>query len=276
MERFFKYFLFPVIAIVALALVGAYLANFDYRTFSTSHDHWGQFSDYLGGLLNPTISFFTLLVAYQVWKLQKREMSETKKAIEEQAQTLEQQRAEQRFFDMLTLYRNALDGIENTKSQRTGFHQEALLTKKGVAAIRMMLAGNSELDEGSWDVLNAFSIDGASGSRSHDLVMRHWDRVSHQFDHYFRLCYKILFQAKSLLGSEETRYIELFRAQLSQEELKLISFHLLLDDKYRTMRKLANQYGLLKYLPIGALRNYVEQQISLEVLGKKFSNDLAI
>lgn len=64
---------------------------------------WGALGDYFGGLMNPIISFATLMVAFAVWKQQKEELRQTKEALEDQAKTASQQRREQRFFDLLNI-----------------------------------------------------------------------------------------------------------------------------------------------------------------------------
>ena len=73
--------------ILVFAVLGILL--FFYRiTFageiSNNQEHWGQFGDLLGGVLNPIISLFTLMVATKVWQLQRRELEATKKALEQQ------------------------------------------------------------------------------------------------------------------------------------------------------------------------------------------------
>jgi hypothetical protein len=51
------------------------------------------------------------MVAIMVWRLQKSEMAETKKALEDQAKISEQQRREARFFDLMKIYQNTVDAI---------------------------------------------------------------------------------------------------------------------------------------------------------------------
>ena len=82
----------PVIAgVLALLLIIGYALTFKALPAGENPAAWGTFGDYMGGLLNPLISLFTLMVAMQVWKLQKTELLETRKAIEEQGKTAELQ-----------------------------------------------------------------------------------------------------------------------------------------------------------------------------------------
>lgn len=97
---------------LALLFVVGYALTFRGLPANSNPAAWGAFGDYMGGLLNPLISLFTLIVAMKVWGLQKTELLETRKAVEEQGKTAEQQRREQRFFDFLNIYRSTVDSIE--------------------------------------------------------------------------------------------------------------------------------------------------------------------
>lgn len=91
--------LFALAAIGALAIIGAIIA---YRLQFTGpiapdKDAWGQFGDYLGGLLNPVLSFFGLLALLYTILLQqeelaytREEMAATKKELERSAKAQEQ------------------------------------------------------------------------------------------------------------------------------------------------------------------------------------------
>lgn len=107
-----SWWLLVIPAGVALGAITTYVVTFQHLPASENPSAWGTFGDYLGGLLNPLISALTLFVAISVWHLQKQELEETRKALEEQAKTAEQQRQEQRFFDLLNVYFRT---IENTR-----------------------------------------------------------------------------------------------------------------------------------------------------------------
>ncbi|MEN9886242.1 MAG: hypothetical protein RL758_820 [Pseudomonadota bacterium] len=102
-----------MLAVAAIA-IGAYAITFHKLPHNEAPAAWGQFGDFLGGLLNPIVSICTLVVAIAVWKLQRVEMEQTRNALTEQAKTAEQQRQEQRFFDLLNLYHRTVDSISVT------------------------------------------------------------------------------------------------------------------------------------------------------------------
>lgn len=52
---------------------------------------WGQFGDYIGGLLNPVVALFAFHWLTRSVKIQKEELSETKKALQESKEAQERQ-----------------------------------------------------------------------------------------------------------------------------------------------------------------------------------------
>jgi hypothetical protein len=84
---------------------------FNFHYLSTSTEVWGQFGDYIGGLLNPVISGCTLIVAISVWRLQENELKRTQELLELQIKKVDQDRSEQRFFDLMNIYQKVVDGI---------------------------------------------------------------------------------------------------------------------------------------------------------------------
>lgn len=67
--------------LVAVALVAFYImAFFSLKDFPNSLDaeKWGQFGDFLGGLMNPLVAFAAFFWLTQSVKLQKQELAETR------------------------------------------------------------------------------------------------------------------------------------------------------------------------------------------------------
>lgn len=79
------------IVATALILIGgaiyAYLHEFN-GTFSHDQDVWGQFGDFLGGTLNPILSFLTLLALVFTLLLQSRQVEMQKVELENSKQEL--------------------------------------------------------------------------------------------------------------------------------------------------------------------------------------------
>lgn len=119
-----QWWLLIIPVVLTLAAVGSYAYTFHAWPTHERPEAWGTFGDFVGGLLNPVIAACTLFVALGVWKLQKTELLETQAALKDQAKTAEQQRSEQRFFDVLNLYFRTLDEmVYHNRSGRSAIAQ---------------------------------------------------------------------------------------------------------------------------------------------------------
>lgn len=268
----------PAVAgVLATILIGSYIYTFQKFPTNENPSAWGTFGDYMGGLLNPVISLFTLIVAMKVWGLQKTELLETRRAVEEQGKTAEQQRREQRFFDLFNIYQRTIDSIGlslPTSNQSTIQHQgkDALdawfsrrlpaelenFNKHGLGAEKRMSGGTVTIDK--------------------DLLTLAWQRDSStgSFDHYLRVIYRLLMDSESLLGEQHFRYVKILRAQLNRSELMLLGFNMWLDNEGAKMVPLAEKYGLLKHLQAGKLRSQLEKELPPGIFGRGHANSSRI
>lgn len=260
----------------AIALAVVYWWGWQVPTASKP-EQLGQMGDYFGGLLNPLVSTLTLFVAISVWRLQKKEVEETRKALEEQAKTAEQQRQEQRFFDLLNVYQQAVSSIF-VVARMPSTNGEFPVQYAGKEAIAQVMRSEGTIQ------LRYFNEHGygARISASYTVQTREqlipfWcnETTASLFDHYFRVVFRILHEAETLLGSQHVRYIKLFRAQLSRSELIILAYNLWLDDEGKKMIPLAEKYGLLKHLPNGHLRTTLERELPPLVFGRTRAAELA-
>lgn len=276
-----------VIGAFALIAYVVFFAFIHQRGISRDPGDWGTLGDYFGGLLNPVVSFATLVVAYAVWKQQKEELKATKEALEEQAKTAEQQRQEQRFFDLLTLCHSTVSSI--TLLARMSARSEFPVQYSGKEAIahffRSRSTAASELvacflelgfyatrrkipGEATFPMLNS-----EPDSLKREDLHRAWntEETSAVFDHYFRVLFRVLAESESLLGKQHFKYVKLLRAQLSRSELMLIGLNLWLDEEGAKMIPLAEKYGILKHLPRNKLREQLQTALPPATFGRRFA-----
>ncbi len=255
-------------------LLFVYIFTFHKLPLNENPAAWGSFGDYMGGLLNPIISLFTLVVAVSVWQLQKTELLETRKALEEQGKTAEQQRREQRFFDLLNLYRATVDSIVLEYSRLSG----AISTTYSAIGKRAfgLLTSASDANPFPQRIRSFFS---AQGDYPHwedpdpIYVSSLWQKHSPVLDHYFRVVFTLLREAEPLLHDDRFRYIKILRAQLSRDEVCLIAMNLLFDEEGQRMRNLVKEYGLLKHLPQNYLRGIAERDLHPLSFGRTWATD---
>jgi hypothetical protein len=103
-----------IVSVVFCTMLLLYIYRF-IVTRETDQATWGAFGDFIGGTLNPLVSFFTLVVAINVWRLQKEELAATRQTLEEsmniakkQTNLMDVQRIEQTMFSFIEQLRQSL------------------------------------------------------------------------------------------------------------------------------------------------------------------------
>jgi hypothetical protein len=254
-----------IVAIAFGIIVAAYIWTFRALPYNEKTDSWGQFGDLIGGLLNPLISLFTLLVAVSVWKLQKSELLETRTAIKNQA-------VDQFFMGMLAAHRSMVEQVtwvdahgQNLQKGKRAVdsylqdlkkYDEALTTEKvGLDHVHVRKAPNPgivDLVKGALGTnypvfklppdsalafFGAFCVKyyqkelAVPGYQIHHAgIFLSYEQI---FGHIFRSTYQILklideeFSDKPALAK---RYVNLLRAQMSESEFTFFSLSAITKD----------------------------------------------
>jgi hypothetical protein len=247
--------------VILLLMVTAYGLTFGY-SFSDKHEYWGQFGDFIGGILNPLTSFFTLLVAIAVWKLQQQELVETREALIEQAVIAERQRREQRFFDLMDLYKSTVNSIEihDLFSKPKGTGKLAIDT----SANEIIRNHREYFSDSSLEKIDEKFVESSN----------FWSLYSNQLTTYFRVVATLLRELELTLGSENYRYAKVFRSQLTVGEVRMLSLAALLNPEAIPTRPLLVKYGLLKNLSHEdkKLRSAIIETIGLGALGRSYAD----
>lgn len=224
----------------------------------------GQLGDFFGGLLNPLVSALTLFVAISVWRLQKEElvltrseMAQTKVAMEDQAKTAEQQRREQRFFDLMTLLQRVEDSIVSSDGHSNG--------KRAIRSYRYELGKpfRQTCQHGLGQIVEGVSI-------TELVLQRHWNERAQKSPliSYLRVMSRILSDAEVILGKSRYQYIKLLQAQLSDDELGVIAIAIWLDPTWVKLKELVCEYGLLEGLSEPGLKQELQKILPNRAFGE--------
>ncbi|WP_336818355.1 putative phage abortive infection protein [Cedecea sp. MMO-103] len=171
-----------------------YWTTFGALPISQSVEKWGQFGDYIGGVLNPGLSFLSIiLVCFTLYTTSKQSMTQSFESV---------------LFELLRYHKEHLSNI------KVVYDKESF---KGVDALDWYIT------EVKFNFLNLSNDDMLIQERvnfSIDLVYEE-DNFFSNAGHYFRNLYHIfkhIDEASFLREKERVKYAKLVRAQLSSIE----------------------------------------------------------
>lgn len=239
-----------VVASVAttLVVVGVYVAQFR-GSLSEQPEAWGQFGDYVGGVLNPVLSFLALIALLLTIVLQSRglrasqkelknsttELRNSASALRAQNESLRKQTYETAFFQLLRFHNDIVNGIDIR-----GHSADASATTLGRDCFKVFFQ----------------RFQRAAEKRPADFVAAYnLFFAQHQADlgHYFRHLYHIVRFVHTSGVDDPTRYTSLVRAQLSTYELLLLFYNCVSPQGEEKFKPLVEQYAFLKNVPTNGL-----------------------
>ncbi len=83
----------------------------DAECLSKDAVRWGTFGDFVGGTLNPILSFLALVVLLKTYSSQREELEDTKTILKEQTATQKKQQFESTFFELLKVHNQSLENL---------------------------------------------------------------------------------------------------------------------------------------------------------------------
>lgn len=240
---------FTVVAITLLLVGAAAVAYFSKDIPQSFKDikKFGEIGDFIGGILNPIISGCTLFIAYAVWKLQKAELAETRKALQksgeamqEQTRIAEQQRSEQRFFDVLKIYNSSLDKMEHSRIVMMGRERQFVSSKGKVALSNNLI--NIFDNNGRLSCINYMDAYGFFGVVNYLMGIKNFNE---KFQSY---CVVVFFLLNFSIENNKPKqpYAGLFSGQLTRDELIVIVIYSIINKNYHkdTLIILDNEINL--------------------------------
>lgn len=214
-------------------------------------DSWGDFGDFIGGLMNPVVGIFTIILLVNTLKsqqqaidIQKNDLKEQRdeaarstKALDAQFRAVQTQSFEQTLFKWFDSYKQSLNEIRTIKKDETG--KEYILT--GLAAVEYLYAttvtipialkdhfGPTILDLNKWRSLSQKTIE-----ETHQHVTTRVDRIHRlrknaNLTRSIRLIYGLLRwidSAKEINEKQKKLYANIIRAHLSEDELTILFYY---------------------------------------------------
>jgi Putative phage abortive infection protein len=238
-------FIFAVI--FSIIVIIPYFVNFS-GFISNDQNHWGLFGDYLGGVLNPVLGFFGLLALLFTISLQSKELrlsvqelEKSSNALNRQNLTLDIQRFENTFFQMLRIHNDLLNSID---FQRGGGKLNVVVTR-GRDCFEVM---RKRLDNSYKQEIKAIP-----SSDELELITKSYKKFYNEhkseLGHYFRYLYNIFKFIDNSNVENKSFYTNLVRAQLSDAELAILFYNCLNSKGKEKFKPLVEKYSIFKNMP---------------------------
>jgi uncharacterized membrane protein len=240
--------------IVAVVFV-FYFMNFP-GSLSNQHERWGSFGDFMGGTLNPILSFFALIALLLTIILQSKELEATREelkrsataqekseiSLKKQSDILSRQQFEQTFFSFLEQHNAALEKISTASGRWTN--------------------GRSDLD-----IVREFIFETTSLDKAKEKL----EEKNGLCGHYFRILYQLLkfiaitipsseigvsFDKDSIVNSDmaenEKMYSNMVRSFLSYDVSQVLAVNCYCEGEsstYWRYKQLLERYKFLEHMP---------------------------
>lgn len=227
----------PLIAVVlAIIVIAAYRLMFGAQ-FSDRQDQWGQFGDFVGGVLNPMLAFFSILlllitVRLQLEELQltREELRKSSKALDEQSKAFARQNFESLLFNSIKRLQDFVEAVS------VG-----------------MLQGKAAMNSAA-NFLRSNYITSLDIENEKPLVQLNFKETYDSYNFlapFFRLLYhlfKLIDEEPNLSQRDRERYASLVRAQLDSTELQLLFYNGTHGEGKTGLMRYVLKYGLLKHI----------------------------
>lgn len=245
--------------VVFVVAIGFYIHHFGSQSISKDPEKWGQFGDYLGGVINPAVGLATVLLVVLSISIQRREIRASVDEMKTANLAAGRMSFEQSLFAWLTNYRDlvhsvSVDEVTGRRALRSLYfrHLEPAHVVGDVMGIGdlsfadLTAMGLSEQDPSDPDFEPDLRklIQGARCGYS-NLYREHQSELDALPRTIFRLLRWI--DESKLSPEERWHYIALVRAQLSWTELVLF-FYNCYTSQGRGFATLANKYALFDNL----------------------------
>lgn len=237
----------------AIFLLVAYGWIFRSLPWTENPSSWGAFGDYIGGLLNPTIALFTLMVAVQVWRLQRTQLLETKLALEKQTKHLDEVNHREQQSTNEKLFFSVLEKIEVAAHNLNGKTRDYHVNKLA-ECIRVR---QTTLDNKLVNFSDAYS------TLNREYLDRIFDMHLPEVSIYLDLV-ELALQIIEKRIDDKKIFVQLFCAQVGEKQLELIAL-MSCSSKLQELHRLILLLELHEKLPTSVFTTHLSSGWHLQI-----------
>lgn len=269
-----------ILAILTFAAIGGgtalgfYIDKFggNFSNITDDLGKWGQTGDFFGGILNPLLSFLSLLAlvitlrqtdlalkqnrialeqSKEELELSRKEMERSADAQTEQVKNIKLQAFEQTYFELLRLH--------GTIVEQVTFHPRTFIANLSGAPRAAPPSGQDAFAKFSNELQKTLPPpaerlkNGAPTESAIEICNAYFSKNQKSLGHYFRTLYNVIKFVDQGNTDNKKFYSNLLRAQLSSDQLALIFFNAHSIYGFEKMLPLLSKYHLTKHLPQDAV-----------------------
>lgn len=202
-------------------LDGVSIGNWEIQT-----KRYGELGGFISGVSAPFLSISAFILLYLTYKSQKQELSESRKILKQQNETIDKQQFETTFFNLLNLHYTSINSINVTitnKKSSNGVNSETAITKTGKDSFITF-----------YTVFKIFFDEETQKNKYTQipellLIIQSYNIFHHEFkqntEHYFKNLLHIIYFIKLARIKNKEQYISIIIAQLSHYELMLLFYY---------------------------------------------------
>ena len=228
-----------IVVAVALSIIGFFFF-ISHRYYSVAKpidgSVWGEFGDFIGGVIGTIIAYISIRLLVATLNTQAKGNDVTKEAADLSLYESKLQRLYSNFKMMLELYHRKLTEFNS--------EDENVEADTGLAFLKVKKK----------EIFDSYNVqDNSYATRNKEAVKKFNDFYAENrpvASVYFRIIYRLLemiFQAE-IESEDKAKFAKMLRCQLSEDELFFIRYNAMTNNG-ANMRKLLNQYNMLKHLP---------------------------
>lgn len=251
--------LFALFCIVSV--FGYYGYIFSDFEINASPDHFGQFGDFIGGTLNPILAFLSFMALLYTIKIQTDELKLSREELEATREELKGSRiAQQEQSESLRLQNGAtkLQMFENTFFKLMDFFAE---NKNNIST---HIIGREDIH--SYKAIQTLLSWYKSSYKSYDEFNNKHEKDTGV---YFGQIYQTLKFIDNSNIENKQRYVNIFRAQFTKNELEFLFYHCLGTIGKKRFKKLVEDYAFFEHI---ILNKDIEKQLleyDIKAFGQK-------
>lgn len=235
----------------SIIIIWTALASGMISVLDRSIEKWAQVGDFFGGTLNPIFAYLALIALLYTIKLQLEALKMSKEELKATRKELTESRiAQQEQSKSLELQNKAteLQLFENTFFQMINLFIETRNNLTTHETINVFSQTNSAV------IINTYLKELITYSSYNDFN----DKYEMFTGSYFGQIYQIIKFIDDSLIENKKRYINIFRAQFTKNELELLFYHGLGDIGKRRFKELIENYEFFEHI---SLNNKIKMQI---------------